>query len=262
VVVHFEVPISFILNCMTKFAIIIAAAGSGTRFQSGNQKKTYALIGGKPIWQHSVERFANREDVNQILIVVSPDDIDWFSKTHSELLGEHEVQVIAGGSERFQSVENAIEHVAADSDFIAVHDAARPCLSDALLERIFATAREHGNAVPAVPVSSTLKRSSNGIRVEETVDRSSLYQSQTPQVFRAADLKSAFQNRGDLEPTDEAQLMELLEQPVHLAEGCVLNRKITSQADMRFAEAAMSVLDRSNVEPIHFDGPTDDSIIR
>jgi len=247
---------------MSNFSVIIAAAGSGTRFQSGNQKKTYALLGGKPLWLHSVERFANRDDVNQILVVVSPDDVDWFSDTYSELLAKHNVQVIAGGSERFQSVENAIKHVAEESDFIAVHDAARPCMSDALLERIFATAREHGNAVPAVPVSSTLKRSSDGIRVEETVDRSSLYQSQTPQVFRSADLRSAVQNRGDLQPTDEAQLMELLGHPVHLAEGCVLNRKVTTQQDMQFAAAAMSVLDRSKVQPIHFDGPVDDSIIR
>lgn len=247
---------------MSNFSVIIAAAGSGTRFQSGNQKKTYALIGGKPLWLHSVERFANREDVNQILIVVSPDDVDWFKETHSETLAQHQVQVIAGGSERFQSVANAMEHVVAESDFVAVHDAARPCLSDALLERIFATAREHGNAVPAVAVSSTLKRSSDGVHVSETVDRSSLYQSQTPQVFRASDLKAAFANRGDLQPTDEAQLMELLGHAVHLAEGCSLNRKVTSQQDMRFAQAAMGVLDHSSTEPIHFDGPIRDTKLR
>lgn len=247
---------------MSKFSVIIAAAGSGTRFQSGNQKKTYALLAGKPLWLHSVQRFADRDDVSQIIIVVSPDDIAWFKESHSEVLDQHQIEVIAGGSERFQSVENAIESVAADADFIAVHDAARPCLSDALLERIFATAREHGNAVPAVPVSSTLKRSSDGVLVAVTVDRSSLYQSQTPQVFGAAALKSAFENRGELQPTDEAQLMELLNHPVHLAEGCTLNRKVTSQQDMQFAAAAISVLDSSQSELIHFDGPVGDTVIR
>ena len=63
---------------MSNFSVIVAAAGSGTRFQSGNQKKTYAVLAGKPLWLHSVERFANRDDVTQILIVVSPDDLDWF----------------------------------------------------------------------------------------------------------------------------------------------------------------------------------------
>lgn len=247
---------------MSNFSVIIAAAGSGTRFQSGNQKKTYALLGGIPLWLHSVEKLACRDDVNQILIVVSPDDVDWFSETHAELVAKHQIQIIAGGAERFNSVENALKEVTSQSEFVAVHDAARPCLSNALLERIFATAREHGNAVPAVAVSSTLKRSSDGVRVEETVDRSSLYESQTPQVFRAADLKSAFENRGDLQPTDEAQLMELLGSTIYLAEGCTLNRKVTSQQDMQFAAAAMSVLDQSKTEPIHFDGPIGDSIIR
>ena len=247
---------------MSNFSVIIAAAGSGSRFQSGDQKKTYALLAGMPLWLHSVEKFACRDDVNQILIVVSPDDCDWFSEKHSELIAKHQIQVIAGGAERFQSVENALKEITSDCEFVAVHDAARPCLSNAMLERIFATAREQGNAVPAVAVSSTLKRSSDGARVQETVDRSSLYESQTPQVFRTADLKSAFENRGDLQPTDEAQLMELLGSTIYLAEGCTLNRKVTSPQDMQFAEAAMSVLGQSKTEPIHFDGPTGDSIIR
>lgn len=248
---------------MSNFSVIIAAAGSGTRFQSGNQKKTYALLAGKPLWQHSVERFADREDVSQILVVVSPDDVDWFSETHAERLSRLNVEVVAGGAERFESVENAIKRVAADSDFIAVHDAARPCVSVALLERIFATARELGNAVPAVAVASTLKRSSDGVRVEETVDRSSLYESQTPQVFRASDLQSGFKNRGDdLQPTDEAQLMEMLGHSVNLAAGCVLNRKVTSKQDMQFAEAAMRVLDLQDSHPIHFDGPLSDTTLR
>lgn len=247
---------------MSQFSVIIAAAGSGTRFQSGNQKKTYALLAGKPLWLHSVERFAARDDVNQILIVVSPEDQEWFAETHADILAKNNSEVVAGGSERFESVENALVKIGADSEFVAVHDAARPCVSDAMLERVFAAARMNGNAIPAISVSSTLKRSSDGEKVDETVDRSGLYQSQTPQVFRVDDLKRAYTNRGEQQPTDEAQLMESQGNTVFLAEGCVLNRKVTSRQDLQFAESAISSLGNSTSLPIHFDGPLDDSKLR
>ena len=247
---------------MNHFAVIIAAAGSGTRFQSGQQKKTYAMLDGKPVWRHSVGRFAERDDVEQVLIVVSPEDHAWFVETYGNLLAAFRADVVAGGAERFDSVENALSKVRAGIDFVAVHDGARPCISNALLERVFSTARLKGNAVPAVAVSSTIKRSANGEVVDATVDRSELFLSQTPQVFRVQELRSAFSRRGEFQPTDEAQLMEMLGETVHLAEGCPLNLKITTQQDVDFAEAALVSLHRSSAKPIHFDGPIDDSTLR
>jgi 2-C-methyl-D-erythritol 4-phosphate cytidylyltransferase len=249
---------------MSSFAVIIAAAGNGTRFRRsrGNQKKTYAMLGDKPIWQHSVERFAERDDVKQILVVVSPEDESWFVESNGDLLAALRVDVVAGGKERFDSVENALAKVRADIEYIAVHDGARPCLSSWLLEHTFAMARINGSAIPTVPVSSTLKRSGGGSLIEETVDRSNLYLSQTPQVFVAAELQAAFARRGDLQPTDEAQLMEMLDQPIQMVEGCPLNLKITSQQDLLFADAALTVLAKSDAEPIRFDGPIGDSNLR
>ncbi len=247
---------------MSQFAVIVAAAGSGTRFQSGNQKKTYAVLGDKPVWRHSVERFAQRNDVEQILIVVSPDDQSWFVETYGDLLAAYRADVVAGGNERSDSVENALSKVRAGIEFVAVHDGARPCISDALLERVFSTARQNGNAIPTVAVSSTLKRSASGVLVDETVDRSGLFQSQTPQVFRTEELQSLFGRRGELQPTDEAQLLEMLGLPVYMTEGCPLNLKITSQQDLHFAEAAIAVLENLKTEPIHFDGPIGDSTVR
>lgn len=247
---------------MSRFAVIVAAAGSGTRFQSGNQKKTYAILGGKPVWQHSVERFADREDVSQIVIVVSPEDESWFKQVYRELLILFKADVVAGGAERSDSVENALSMVRPECEFVAVHDAARPCASNSLIENAFSTARIHGNATPAVPVSSTLKRSADGKRVDQTVDRSELYQSQTPQVFRVDELRSAFRSRGKLQPTDEAQLFESLDMPVFLSVGCPMNRKITSQQDMDFAMTVLHVLDQTNRGPVRFDGPIGDSMTR
>ena len=244
---------------MSSFSVIIAAAGSGSRFDSGNQKKTYALLAGNPLWQYSVERFAARDDVAQILIVVSPDDEAWFGETHAAVLSANSAEVVAGGSERFVSVANALAKVNPDIEFVAVHDAARPCVSDAMLERVFSTARLHGNAIPAIPISSTLKRSASGTHVDQTVDRSELYQSQTPQIFRTDVLKEAYAELGEHKPTDEAQLLETQGHSVFLAEGCALNRKITTQQDLLFAEAAISVLNKSNAAPVHFDGPIGDT---
>ena len=249
---------------MSSFAVIIAAAGNGTRFRRsrGNQKKTYAMLGDKPVWRHSVERFAERDDVKQILVVVSPEDESWFVETNGDLLGALRVDVVGGGKERFDSVANALAKVRPEIEFIAVHDGARPCVSASLLQHTFSMARINGSAIPTVAVSSTLKRSGGGSLIKETVDRSDLYLSQTPQVFVAAELQDAFMRRGDLQPTDEAQLMEMLGEPMQMAEGCPLNLKITNEQDMLFAEAAMAVLAKSDVEPIRFDGPTGDSITR
>lgn len=247
---------------MSHFAVIIAAAGNGTRFQSGDQKKTYATLSGQAVWKHSVSRFAGRDDVCQILVVVSPEDKDWFSENHREFLDKCSAVVVAGGSERYQSVENALKQVDAKVPFVAVHDAARPCVSESMLERVFAAARSNGNAVPAVAVSSTLKRSTDGTKVDATVDRSQLYESQTPQVFRTEELIAAYAGVGDAKPTDEAQLMERMGHVIFLAEGCPLNRKITSQQDMQFAEAALAVIAQSNSNPIHFDGPISDTTTR
>ncbi len=244
---------------MNTFAVIVAAAGSGTRFQSGNQKKTYALLAGKPVWCHSVERFAARDDVKQILIVVSPEDVEWFSGTYAAILNTTQSSVVAGGSERFASVENALRMVDPQIEYVAVHDAARPTASSPMLERVFAGARINGNAIPACPVSSTLKRSVDGSQVVSTVDRSELFESQTPQIFRTKELKEAYDQIENSKPTDEAQLMESIGHTVFSAEGCPLNRKITTQQDLQFAEAALKAISGDESAPIHFDGPDGDT---
>ena len=247
---------------MSQFAAIVAAAGSGTRFQSGQQKKTYAMLAGEAVWKHSVRRFADRDDVTQILIVVSPEDEAWFAETHREFLDACSAAVVAGGSERFESVQNGLNKVNADIEFVVVHDAARPCVRPELLERVFTAARIHGNAIPAVAVSSTLKRSINGSVIEKTVDRINLFEAQTPQVFRVDELRGAYDLLGSSTPTDESQLMERAGHTVFLTEGCVLNRKITSPQDMDFAEAAMAVINLGDAKPIHFDGPIGDTKLR
>ena len=247
---------------MSSFAVIIAAAGSGTRFDSGNQKKTYAMLGGKPVWQHCVEKFAARDDVVQIVVVVSAEDLAWFSQTYGDLLAAFRAEVVAGGAQRSDSVENGLSNVADEVEFVAIHDAARPCIDDGLIERVFSAARQFGNVTPAVPVSSTLKRSSDSHKIDETVDRSELFMAQTPQVFRVGEIRQAFIDRDETQPTDESQLFESQGRDVFLAEGCPLNIKITTQADLRFAAAVIASFDRRDAQPIRFDAPAGDVELR
>lgn len=246
---------------MPKFAVVLAAAGKSSRFTPGGLagtagKKPFIQLAGKPVWQHSLDAFLAREDVVQIVVVVAPEDKAWFEQKYEALLEKENLSVVAGGAERFDSVAAAVSQVDPSADFIAIHDAARPCIDPIMVERVFAVAADKGNAVPVVPVSSTVKKSADGVTVDQTVDRKELYLSQTPQVFAADQLKDAFAKKGEFAPTDEAQLLEMLGWPVYLAAGCSLNRKLTCQQDIQFAVVALATLQNMyNRSPTQADPP-------
>jgi 2-C-methyl-D-erythritol 4-phosphate cytidylyltransferase len=140
------------------------------------------------------------------------------------------------------SVQNALAKVRDDVDYVAVHDAARPLLIKDWVNEAFAAAEKYGAALLATPVTSTLKRANENREVQQTVDRNNIWAAQTPQVFRVNLLKEAYHNRGALNATDEAQLVELLGHPVHIVPGSPLNLKITTPDDFRMAEALLDVL--------------------
>lgn len=228
---------------MPKFAVILPAAGSSTRFQQQNRKKVFVELKGRPVWVRSVEYFVNRDDVVQTIVTIAPDDLEWFREKFRPNLAFLNVEIVPGGKERADSVQNALAKVRDDVDFIAVHDAARPLLAKAWVNEVFAAAEKYGAAMLAVPVTSTLKRvDANNHRIQQTVDRTNLWAAQTPQVFRRQLLIDAFQKRGSLNATDEAQLVEQLGQPVHVVPGSPLNLKITTPDDFRMAEVLLDVL--------------------
>ena len=137
-----------------------------------------------------------------------------------------------------------------DCELVAIHDAARPCIDADLIERMFRAATQHGAAIPAVPVHSTIKKSSDGNMIEQTVDRSGLYLAQTPQVFQKQLIVDLYAKRGSQNVTDEAQLAELYGVPVALVEGSPLNIKITTKRDLALAGACLEAQPKS-----HFDAP-------
>src|SRR5262249_6626833 len=181
---------------MPKFAVILPAAGNSTRFQQQNRKKVFVELKGRPVWVRSVEYFVNRDDVVQTIVTIAPDDLEWFREKFRPNLAFLNVEIVPGGKERADSVQNALAKVRDDVDFIAVHDAARPLLAKQWVNEVFAAAEKYGAAMLAAPVTSTLKRvDANNHRIQQTVDRTNLWAAQTPQVFRRQLLIDAFQKR-------------------------------------------------------------------
>jgi 2-C-methyl-D-erythritol 4-phosphate cytidylyltransferase len=125
---------------MGTFAVILPAAGRSTRFRDQNYKKPFAPLGGRAVWLHSAERFLNRKDVKQVIVVIDAEDHEEFSRRFGANIAIMGVDVCAGGAERADSVQNALAKVRSDIEFVAVHDAARPFLADKWIDALFAAA--------------------------------------------------------------------------------------------------------------------------
>ena len=237
---------------MARFAVILPAAGKSSRFLDKNYKKPYAPLAGRPVWLHSAERFLNRDDVIQLILVIASADREYFDFKFSANIAILGIEVIEGGAERSDSVEAALARVKPEADFVCIHDAARPCLTDAWVDRVFAAAERTGAAIFALPVAGTLKRVGPKSTIEETVSRSGLWEAQTPQVFRRQLILDAYAGRKGFQATDDAQLVERLGRAVCVVPGSPINLKITTREDLRLAEQAMKALPKPKIQgPAH-----------
>jgi 2-C-methyl-D-erythritol 4-phosphate cytidylyltransferase len=226
---------------MSRFAVILPAAGKSSRFGDPWRKKVFIDLRGRPVWLRTAEAFLNRPDVVQTILCISPDDHAWFREKFAANLTFLNIEVVDGGAERADTVQAALTRVRPEADFIAVHDAARPLITPDAIDAVFAAATTTGAALLATPISSTVKRVANGV-IQETVDRTGLWAAQTPQVFERRLLLEAFAQRSGFPATDEAQLVERLGRSVAVVEGSPLNFKITTQADFKMAESLLSLL--------------------
>lgn len=227
---------------MAKFAVILPAAGRSSRFHDKHYKKPFVPLANKPVWLHAAERFVNRADVKQTIIVISPDDMEDFRRKFSANTTILGIDVVEGGAERFDSVSKALARVKPDIDYVCIHDAARPCLADEWITAVFDAAEKSGAAICAIPVAGTLKRVGSNHQVEETVSRVSLWEAQTPQVFDRKLLLEAHAKRGDFPATDDAQLVERIGHAVTVVPGSPINLKIATKEDLRLAEQALKAM--------------------
>jgi 2-C-methyl-D-erythritol 4-phosphate cytidylyltransferase len=240
-------------SVMPRFAVILPAAGKSSRFRD-REKKVFANLDGRAVWLRSAELFVNRDDVCQCLLVVAPEDQETFRRRYQANLAFLNIKIVDGGKERFDSVANALAQVVPDADFVAIHDAARPCLTPELVQTVFASAAKTGAAMLAVPVTDTVKQADAKGCVQSTLSRRGLWLAQTPQVFRRDWLVAAYADRARLGPdiTDDAQLIEAAGHPVYLVEGSTTNLKITTRGDLYLAEAVLKSRPKPKTpRPIH-----------
>lgn len=236
---------------MATFAVILPAAGKSTRFGDTFYKKPFIPLENRPLWMHSAEKFANRADVIQTILAVDPADLEEIREKfggNAALMG---VEIVPGGAERTDTVAAALARVRPEAEFVAVHDAARPCLVTEWIDRVFSAAQRHGAAILAVPVAATLKKVAAEQRIQATVPREQLWEAQTPQVFRRQLLLDAYARRGTEPATDDAQLVERLGESVVVVPCSAMNIKVTTKDDLRLAGAILKALPK----PKLFGGP-------
>ena len=237
---------------MSKFAVILPAAGKSSRFHDKNYKKPFAPLADRAVWLHSAEKFLHRQDVKQVIVVISPEDREYFNFKFASNVAILGIEVVIGGQERTDSVQNALARVQPDVEYVCIHDAARPCLADEWISNVFDAAQKSGAAILAIPVAGTLKRVRGDHSIETTVPREGLWEAQTPQVFRRDLLLKAYAERGAKPATDDAELVERLGQKVTVVTGSPVNLKITTREDLRLAEQALKALPKPKFQgPAH-----------
>jgi 2-C-methyl-D-erythritol 4-phosphate cytidylyltransferase len=237
---------------VASYAVILPAAGKSSRFNDPHYKKAFAPLDNRAVWMHSAEKFVNRDDVRQVVLVIAAEDREWFNMKFAANAAVLGIDVVLGGAERADSVANALAHIGPDVDFIAVHDAARPCIASEWIDRVFEAAEKSDAAILAIPVQGTLKRVNPDGSIAETVQRKDLWEAQTPQVFRRQLLLDAYAQRGNLAATDEAQLVEQTGQEVKIVQGSPINMKITTKADLRLAAQALKAMPKPKIlGPMH-----------
>ncbi len=237
---------------MSRFAVILPAAGRGTRFHDKSYKKAFVPLANKALWLHSAERFLGRSDVVQTILVIAAEDREQFFFKFGANVAILGIEVVDGGAERADSIQAALGHIKPQAEYICVHDAARPCLADAWIDAVFAAAEKTGAAILAVPVPGTLKKVGPDRTIIETVAREGLWEAQTPQVFRRELLFEAYAKRAGFQATDDAQLVERIGHPVTVVPGSPINIKITTKEDQRLAEHSLKALPKPKLDgPLH-----------
>jgi 2-C-methyl-D-erythritol 4-phosphate cytidylyltransferase len=217
--------------------VIIVAAGSSTR-TSGQELKQFRWIAGKPMLLHSLQRFMAREDVVSVVCVLPhefvADPPPWIFQCDVDRL-----LISVGGRTRTESVRNGLADLPNEAQITLVHDAARPLLDDAMIDRVIATVRDGVCAVPGLPVVDTIKEVDADGRVVRTVDRARLWRVQTPQGFPREAIERAHREAraANVSATDDAALCERLGLPVVMVPGSERALKVTDESDFERLES-------------------------
>ena len=223
---------------MQKLAVIIPAAGSGSRMGSA-KPKPFIELGDHPILWHTINAFAKLDSVTQIIIPTSRDwqeEVKEICRTIPNQ--DKQYSVVIGGSERQFSIQNGLDQITDEVELVAVHDAVRPFIKTELILEACKQASKYGGAIVGVPAKDTIKKVDDHLSISETPDRKKLWQAQTPQIFRRELIVNAYKSalEDEFVGTDDSSLIERIGGNVKIVEGDRENLKITYPVDLQIAE--------------------------
>ena len=228
------------------WSAVVVAAGSARRMEGID--KVLTTLGELPVLVHTLRVFQQCPDIAEVIVVTREDLMVEVGSICQDFALTKVSKVIKGGKERIHSVQAGLSEVREDAELIAIHDGARPLLPPEVLEEVLHRAAQTGAAAPAVPITDTVKRSENGLAVE-TVDRSTLFAVQTPQVFQADLIRAAVQKAledGEV-LTDDCAAVERLGMKVSLTRGSRENLKLTTPFDLIVGEAILDARERGEL---------------
>lgn len=226
---------------MAKVVALVAAAGQGKRM-GAQRNKQFLAIGDRPVLVWTLGVFQACPSIDQIIVIASPGEEEY---CRQEVIAKYKFnkvkQVVTGGLERQDSIFNGLQALSDGPEIVVIHDGARPLITIDSINDSITQARNHGAAIVAVKVKDTIKLGDNQEMVDKTLNRSFLWQVQTPQTFKYALIMEAYQNalKNGLAGTDDASLVEAMGTPVKLVSGSYENLKITTPEDLEIAEVIL-----------------------
>lgn len=228
-----------------KTTAIIVAAGRSTRMQMEINKQ-YIEINGIPVLARTLDVFQRSRMIDDIIVVANETDILFCKESIIDAYGISKTRaIVAGGAQRYESVYKGLQSVDEKTGIVAIHDGARPFITEEILEASIAAALEHGAACTAVPVKDTIKVSDHEGYVKDTLDRNLLWSIQTPQTFRREIIVSAHEKArlSGSYGTDDSVLVEKAGIPVKLVMGSYFNIKLTTREDIAMAEGIAKLME-------------------
>ncbi|MFA5389381.1 MAG: 2-C-methyl-D-erythritol 4-phosphate cytidylyltransferase [Candidatus Omnitrophota bacterium] len=216
-------------------AAIVPGAGKGVRLKSRVQKP-YIELAGRPILAHTLVRLSKNKNIKEIILAVDRKKTG-YAGIIIKRYGIKNVKIVAGGKERRDSVYNALKAVSPDMDYVLIHDAVRPFITDTLLGALLKAASRHGAAIAAVPVKPTLKIIDKNGFIKATPSREMYWEAQTPQVFKKGLIEKAYESavRKNISATDDSMLVEKIGVRPKIVMGQYVNIKITTKEDLELA---------------------------
>ena len=224
-------------STLLKVAAIVPAAGLGTRL-GAKDRKPFVLLSGKPLIMYALKALDSSKYIEQIYVAVDPNSIGRLEDIIDRYGIRKVVKVVAGANTRYGSVRNCFNMVSPLCDIVLIHDGARPFPAPSDIMNSILLADRFGGCLTAIPMTDTVKLAGKDLFVKRTIDRNSLWRAQTPQAFRYNILKKALKGTKDIsDVTDDALILERLGKRVKILKGSTRNIKITTNEDLKMAEA-------------------------